>query len=467
MADPLFTPEVRLMLEEQDAAGLRAFCEDLHPATMAAVLDGFPPEQIWDVLSHADVRNQAAIFEYLPHPLQLEMLAQDRPQVGALVGKMSHDDRVDVMRRAPAVLREKLLATLDEADRKDVAALVEFGADTVGAIMTTDYAWLRPDLTTEQAIDQLRTQAGDRETIYYIYVLDEPPGGRPDARKRARKLLGVVSLRDLILAPKDTPIRDLVRDEVVTLRYDEPTEKAAQILARYDFIAMPVTDAEGRMLGIVTHDDVIDVIQEEATEDLQRQAGVGRIEGNYLEARFWLVWLSRVQVLALVFLIQMFTINVMAWNEEKIRAFAALVACLPLVMSVGGNAGSQAATLVVRSLSLEQIRPYEWRRVLGREVLMGLALAGTLGLLALFRTYFLTPSSLIPSDDILVKLTIVLGTAVVAVCLCGTLLGAMLPLVIHRLGGDPALVSSPAIATFSDVAAIVIYANIALLFFGG
>lgn len=465
MADPLFTPEVRLMLEEQDAAGLRAFCEDLHPATMAGVLDGFPPEQIWDVLGHADVRNQAAIFEYLPHPLQLDMLAQDRPQVGALVGKMSHDDRVDLMRRAPAGLREKLLNTLDEADRKDVAALVEFGADTVGAIMTTDYAWLRPDLTTDAAIEQLRQQAGDRETIYYIYVLDDS-ARRTDGRNRPRKLLGVVSLRDLILAPKDTPIRDLVRDEVVTLRYDDPTEKAAQILARYDFIAMPVTDAEGRMLGIVTHDDVIDVIQEEATEDLQRQAGVGKIEGNYLEARFWLVWLSRVQVLAVVFLIQMFTINVMAWNEEKIRAFAALVACLPLVMSVGGNAGSQAATLVVRSLSLEQIRPSEWRRVLGREVLMGLALAATLGLLALFRTYFLTPSSLVPSDDILVKLTIVLGISVVAICLCGTLLGAMLPLLIHRGGGDPALVSSPAIATLSDMTGIIIYANIALLVFG-
>ncbi len=465
MADPLFTPEIRLMLEERDAAGLRAFCEDLHPATMAEVLDGFAAGQIWDILDHAETANQAAIFEYLPPAVQLELLAFDRPQAAALVGKMSHDDRAGLLRRVPDAVRERLLKGLDDAARKDIVALEEYGDDTVGAIMTTDFAGLAPGLTAEEAIEQLRQQAPERETIYYNYVLDEPvakPGGRT-----TRKLLGIVSLRDLILAKKDARIRDLMRDEVVAVRADDPVQKAAQVLAKYDFVAMPVLDADGGMLGIITHDDVIDVIQEEATEDLQRQAGVGRIEGNYLEASFLEVWLGRVKWLAILFMLQMITVNVMAWEEEKIRAFAALVACLPLVMSVGGNAGSQAATLVVRALSLEQIRPGEWRRVLGREVLMGLALAGTLGVLALFRTYFLTPSTLVPDGDVLFKLTIVLGVAVVAICLWGTLLGAMLPLVIHRCGGDPALVSSPAIATLSDVTGIIIYANIAMLVFRG
>jgi magnesium transporter len=463
MADPLFTPEIRLMLEERDAGGLRAFCEDLHPATMAEILDGFSAGQIWDILDHADVLNQAAIFEYLPQSMQLELLAFDRPQAAALVGKMSHDDRAMLLRRVPDDVRERLLKGLDDAERKDIVALEEYGENTVGAIMTTDFAWLSQGLSAEEAIEQLRQQAPERETIYYNYVLDEPvskPGGRS-----ARKLLGIVSLRDLILAKKDARIRDLMRDEVLSVRADDPVQKAAQVLAKYDFVAMPVLDSEGNMLGIITHDDVIDVIQEEATEDLQRQAGVGRIDGNYLEASFLQVWLGRVKWLAILFMLQMITVNVMAWEEEKIRAFAALVACLPLVMSVGGNAGSQAATLVVRALSLEQIRPGEWRRVLGREVLMGLALASTLGVLALFRTYFLTPSSLVPDGSILFKLTLVLGGAVVAICLWGTLLGAMLPLVIHRCGGDPALVSSPAIATLSDVTGIIIYANIAMLVF--
>jgi magnesium transporter len=464
MADPLFTPEIRLMLEERDAAGLRAFCEDLHPATMAEVLDGFTPGQIWDILDHAELPHQAAIFEYLPPASQLDLLAFDRPQAAALVGKMSHDDRAGLLRRVPDAVRERLLKGLDEAERKDIVALEEYGENSVGAIMTTDFAGLAQGLTAEEAIEQLRQQAPERETIYYNYVLDEPvtkPGGRV-----TRKLLGIVSLRDLILAKRDARIRDLMRDEVVAVRADDPVQTAAQVLAKYDFVAMPVLDADGGMLGIITHDDVIDVIQEEATEDLQRQAGVGRIEGNYLETSFLQVWKSRVIWLAILFMAQMFTVNVMAAEEENIRAFAALVACLPLVMSVGGNAGSQAATLVVRALSLGQVRPADWLRVLGREVLMGLALAGTLGVLALFRTYYLTPSSLVPTDDILVKLTYVLSIAVVAICLWGTLLGAMLPLAIHRLGGDPALVSSPAIATLSDVTGIFIYANIALMIFG-
>lgn len=465
MADPLFTPEIRLMLEERDAAGLRAFCEDLHPATMADVLDGFDAGQIWDILDHADIRNQAAIFEYLPPAMQLELLAFDRPQAAAIIGKMSHDDRVNLLRRVPDDVREKLLRGLDESERKDIVALVDYGTDTVGAIMTTDFAGLSQGLTANEAIDQLRLQAPERETIYYNYVLDDPVRNEATG-KTTRKLLGIVSLRDLILAPKEARIRDLMSDEVIALRYDDPAEKAAQLLARYDFVAVPVLDANGAMLGIVTHDDVIDVIQEEATEDLQRQAGVGRIEGDYLETSFLQVWLSRVKWLAILFMLQMLTVNAIAWNEEKIRMFAALVACLPLVMSVGGNAGSQAATLVVRALSLDQVRPSDWLRVLGREVLMGLALASTLGLLALFRTYFLTPSSLVPTEDVLEKLTFVLGISVVAICLWGTLLGAMLPLLIHRLGGDPALVSSPAIATFSDVTGIIIYANIALLIFG-
>ncbi len=464
MADPLFTPEIRLMLEEHDAEGLRAFCQDLHPATMADVLDGFTAAEIWDVIDHADVRSQAAIFEYLPPAMQLELIAFDRPQAVAIIGKMSHDDRVDLLRRVPDEVRERLLRSIDESERKDIASLVDYGADTVGAIMTTDFAWLPQGITTNEAIELLRQQAPERETIYYNYVLDEPVRDSVTG-KLSRKLLGIISLRDLILAPGTARIRDFMSDEVVAIHAGDPVEKAAQILARYDFVAMPVLDANGGMLGIITHDDVIDVIQDEATEDLQRQAGVGRIDGNYLETSFWQVWMSRVKWLAILFMLQMITVNVMAWEEEKIRAYAALVACLPLVMSVGGNAGSQAATLVVRALSLEQIQPSAWRRVLGREILMGLALAGTLGILALFRTYFMTPGSLLPDQAILMKLTFVLGFSVMAICLWGTLLGAMLPLAIHRLGGDPALVSSPAIATLSDVTGIIIYARISLLIF--
>lgn len=467
MPHALFGPELREMIAAKDADGLRAFCENLHPATVAEALDEFTPEQDWEAISPADIRTQAAIFEYLPIARQVEMVEGTvRPQVGRLIEKMSHDDRVDLLRRLPARVRDSLLRLVDEADRRDIATLVSHGENTVGALMTTDYAWLPPTLTAAEAVDQLRQQAPDRETIYYIYVLDEPRR-RPDGGLAPRRLLGILSLRDLILAPRRAMIRDLMEEELVALKYTDDREVAAELLARYDFIAVPVLDEQGGMVGIVTHDDIIDVIQAEATEDLQRQAAVGPIEGSYLEAGFGTVWYNRVKWLALLFVLQMGTIYVMAYYEKEIAVSAALVACLPLVLSVGGNAGSQAATLVVRALALDQVKPREWVRVLGRELLVGAALAGTLGVMALVRTYLGTPGSLLDEgrDDLLVKLTYVLGLAVAATCLWGTLLGSMLPLLIRRLGADPALVSSPAIATLSDVSGIVIYATVAAVFF--
>src|SRR6476659_113356 len=198
MPHPLFTPELRIMLDEQNAAGMREFCETLHPATVAEALDeSFTPEQVWEVISHATIRTQASIFEYLPLARQVEMVEKARPQVGQLIGKMSHDDRADLLRRLPGRVSESLMRLVDEADRRDIATLVSYGENTVGALMTTDYAWLPPTLTAAEAIDQLRQQAPDKETIYYVYVLDDPRR-RPDGGPAPRKLLGIISLRDLI-----------------------------------------------------------------------------------------------------------------------------------------------------------------------------------------------------------------------------------------------------------------------------
>ena len=184
MTHPLFAPEVKLLLAEDNAAALREFCESLHPATVAEALDsGFTPEQIWDVIGHANIRTQASIFEYLPPALQVQMAEQAAPQMGQLLSKMSHDDRVDLIRRLPPRVTESIMRLVDEADRKDIATLFSYGENTVGALMTTDYAWLPATVTAAEAIDLLRQQAPDRETIYYIYVLDEPTR-RPDGSLR-------------------------------------------------------------------------------------------------------------------------------------------------------------------------------------------------------------------------------------------------------------------------------------------
>ncbi len=476
MPHPLFTPEVRLMLAERNDAGLREFCESLHPATVAEALDAeFTPEQVWEAISHANIRTQASVFEYLPPARQVEMVEKARPQVGQLLGKMSHDDRVDLLRRLPGRVAEALMRLVDEADRKDIATLGQYGADTVGAMMTTDYAWLPGTLTAAEAIDQLRQQAPDRETIYYVYVLDEP-ARRPDGSLAPRRLLGVVSLRDMILAPRHALIRELMEGEVVTLRFDEDREAVAKVFARYDFIAVPVVDDRFGLLGIVTHDDVLDVVRAEATEDLQRQAGVGPIDGNYLEAKFGRVWLSRAKWLTVLFMLQMFTIEVMAHYEGQLGGgaghgggLAFLIVFIPLCLSVGGNAGSQASTLVTRALALDEIRVRDWGRVFRRELLMAAALAGTLGALAVARTYLATPGEVrvqVPDGDSgFWSLVWLVTVSVMGICLTGALIGAMLPILIKSLGGDPALMSSPFIATLSDVLGIVIYFKFITVFF--
>ena len=467
MSHPLFSPEVKHMLQEQNALGLKVLCESLHPATVAEVLEGeFTPEQIWEILSHADIGKQAAIFEYLPSHVQVEMAKKVRPQLAELIARMSHDDRVDLLQRLAPEVREALLRLIDEADRRDIASLFAYAENTVGALMTTDYAWIPAHVTAAEAIDLLRAQAPDKETIYYIYVLDEPVR-RADGSLSPRRLLGVLSLRDLILAPRQELVRDLMETEVVTLRHDTDVETAAEIFARYDFLAMPVVDDEFGMLGIVTHDDILDVVTREATEYLQKQAGVVPIEEGYLEAHFSHVWKNRAKWLAVLFIMQMFTIEAMAHFESLLETVAFVMVFQPLCLSVGGNAGSQAATLVIRALALRQIRTRDWMRVLQREVLMAAALAAFLGLLAVARTYFATPSAIldkVPGDSFWHLIGVVTG-AVMGICMTGALVGAMLPVLIKSIGMDPGLMSAPLIATLSDVLGIVIFFQFVRVFF--
>ncbi len=532
MAHPLFGPEVKLMLTEHNASGLRDFCEQLHPATVAESLDEeFTPEQIWEVISSANIRTQASIFEYLPPSLQVQMAEKARPQVGELLSKMSHDDRVDLLRRLPPRVVESIMRLVDEADRQDIAKLGQYGEDTAGALMTTDYAWLPATLTTAEAIDQLRQQAPDSETIYYIYVVDDA-SRRTDGSLAPRRLLGALSLRDLILAPRYSLVRELMETELVTLRYNDDKEEVAQVFARYDFIAVPVVDDQFGLLGIVTHDDVLDVVREEATEDLQRQAAVGPIEGDYLNASFYRVWQSRVKWLALLFVAELLTFTVMEFFEELIAAVVVLALFVPLCISTGGNSGTQAATLVTRALALGYATPRDWKRVIRRELLMGLALGVTLGVIAFVRGSITpsdtrsgprkmkeefavhvppgtelkpdahgdialpagTPATVTMEKNSRVRLpegehhlspprkeasawvygfpaecevrtqpvgrwhlSLAISIAVLGICLWGTMIGCIIPLIISRLGGDPAVASGALVATFVDVTGIAIF----------
>lgn len=454
MAHALFGPEVRMMLLDNNGPGLRAFVETLNPSTVAETLagDSFTVEEVWRVLGQADPREQAKVFEFFPIEWQVQMAeGAGRPQMARLIELMSHDDRVDLLRRLPEPVQEALLRLVDEVDRRDIAALSRYGENTVGSIMTTDYAWLPADLTARQAIERLRAQAPDRETIYYVYIVDEP----------TRKMIGILTLRALVLADPATPIRRIMlTNDLVTLRASADQETAAEALRRYGLIAIPVLDDEGRLVGIVTHDDIVEVMNQEATEDIQRQAAVGPIREGYLQASLFKVWYSRGKWLALLFAMQMVTINAMMFFEGELNKLLILAAFVPVCLSVGGNSGSQAAALVTRAMALGQVHTSDWLRILRRELIVGLALGGAIGVLGLGRTWlFTSPAAVQPATIAGLSLTIALSVA--TICMAGTLVGSLLPLAVARLGGDPAIASVPFIATLSDLLGIGIYFGIA------
>jgi magnesium transporter len=456
VAHPLFGPEIRMMLLDNNNVGLKAFVETLNPTTTAETLseDEFSVEQVWQVLSQAEPRKAAVVFEYFPPDWQVELAAgTGRPQMARLIELMSHDDRVDLLRRLPSQVSSDLLRLVDEADRRDIASLFRYTENSVGAIMTTAYAWLPANLTTGGAIERLRLQAPDKETIYYVYVLDEA----------SRRMLGIVSLRSIVLSAPNTPLRDVtLKSDIVSLKATDDRERAAETLVKYDLLAIPVLDDDGRLVGIVTHDDIVDVINQEATEDIQRQAAVGPMRESYLEVSLGKLWYSRGRWLALLFALQMFTINAMAHYDDQLKVLLLLSAFVPVCLSVGGNSGSQAAALVTRGLALGQVSTRDWFKVLRRELIVGVALGVTIGIMGLARTWlFTSPDDLKPATLEMFSLTIAISVSLT--CLMGTLVGSLLPLAVAKIGGDPAIASVPFIATMSDVLGIVIYFNVAFL----
>ncbi|MGD9631972.1 MAG: magnesium transporter [Pirellulales bacterium] len=452
MSNLLVLPDLREMLVEHDDVGLAQVVSELHPATIADFSEGLSVEETWQLLDHAPVTRQAEILTFFPTTKQVEMVTgAGRHLISKLLEAMPHDDRVELLRQLDPEVVEDLLPLVAKADREDIRRLLSYPEDSAGAMMTTDYAWLPRELNVAQAIDDLRKQASDKETIYYIYVLDD-----------TRRMLGFVSLRHLILAKPTAKIGDIMQTEVISVRVDADREEVVKLLQRYDFLAIPVLDEQHRLVGIITHDDAIDVVVEEATEDALHMGGVSTITESYLDAPFVTIWRKRSVWLACLFLAELLTFTALSQFESALEAVVVLSMFLPLVISTGGNSGSQAATLITRALAVGDVSLGDWWRVARHELAMGVALGLTLGIIGFGRAW-LTPSSVLRGADPIL-LALVVSQSVACICLWGTLLGSMLPLVFKRLGFDPGYASSPFVATFVDVTGIIIYFTFAQLY---
>ena len=428
-------------LERGDSATLTDWFEEGLAVDIADALDRLEPAQLAAALLLIPVDEQAEIFGYLPLGRQTRLVAgMSRAAVIALLERMSSDERADLFNTLPAG-REAILPALAQAQREDIRKLASYEKGSVGAIMTSQYATLTPELTAAEAFDELRRVAPDSETIYNAYVIDEQ-----------RRLVGVTTLRRLILAPPETRVGEMMEANPVTAYVDDEQSVAAEKIARYDFIALPVIDRQRHMVGIVTADDAMDVMQDEVTEDFQKSGGsLGAWPLRMKDATIGLLYRKRVFWLVLLVFANIFSGAGIAHFEELIAANVALVFFLPLLIDSGGNAGSQSATLMVRALATGDVHMRDWASMLGRELLvaalLGLTMAIAVSALGVVRAG--------PTVALVVALTMQF------VVIVGSVIGMSLPFLLSHFKADPASASSPLITTIADASGIFIYFAIA------
>jgi magnesium transporter len=366
------------------------------------------------------------------------------------------DDAADVIQQLPPADRDPLMALLDDPTRREVSGLLAYAEDVAGGLMNPRFVRLRPTMSVDEAVSYLRKQAREHiETIYYAYVLGP-----------AQQLLGVVSFRDLLTARADQKVGDIMRKDALTVAENTDQEAVGRIFAKHDLVAIPVVDSQGTMKGVVTVDDVVDVVQAEATEDIHKLGGMQAFEEPYLNIRFGRMMRKRAGWLAALFIGEMLTATAMGHFQAEIARAVVLALFVPLIISSGGNSGSQASTLVIRAMALGEVRLRDWWRVVRREFLSGLGLGFILASIGLIRI-LLWQVMFHTYGNHYIPVAFTVSLSLVGVVLWGTLMGSMLPFVLRGLRFDPASASAPFIATLVDVSGILIYFTVAAFIMRG
>jgi magnesium transporter len=397
-----------------------------------------------------DAGEAGAFFSDLdPHDQAELLLALRPPERRTWLRLLAPDDAVDLIQEVDDEDRPHLLDLLDDTTRREVSVLLAYAEDEAGGLMSSRFARLRPDMTVDEAVSYLRKQAVagvELETIYYIYVVAID-----------QRLLGIVSFRDLFSLPGTNRVRDIMTTDFVAVPEEMDQEEVARLFADHDVIALPVVDPEGRMKGIVTVDDIVDVVEEEATEDAHKFGGLAALELPYLRTSLLTLVRKRAGWLVLLFLGGMLTATAMEQFEDSIAALPFLMIFLPLIIASGGNSGSQASTLVIRAMAMDEVRLRDWWRVARREIAAGLALGIVLGSIGLVRVILFPGSAGARGPDVVMAMALTVTISLLGVVLFGSLVGSMLPFVLRRVGLDPASASAPLVATLVDVTGLLIY----------
>jgi magnesium transporter len=446
----LLVPDILALLDESPG-DVAAETEELHPADLADVAEALPRDRLAQLMRALPPARAADVLEYLDEELRSQLLEElSARQAAELVSQMTPDDRTDALEDLEAERADEILSEITGDARGETERLLAYEPDTAGGLMTTEFVSVSEDSTVDAALESVRAsaRAGRKEAMYAIYAVDG-----------AGRLRGVFSLRELLAAPPGSRVSDIASQDVVSVPPTADREEVARLTSKYDLVAVPVIDAtKGRLLGVVTVDDVIDAIVEEQTEDVQRLGAVQPLEAPYFQSSFWSIARKRAGWLVVLFLAELLTATAMARYEATLASALVLVFFVPLIISSGGNSGSQSATLITRALAVGDVDLRDTMRVLAREGMQGIALGAFLGVFGFARV-------ILGGEAVAVAL--VVGVTLLAVVVTGTLVGATLPLIFTRLGFDPAIASSPFVASFVDVAGILIYFSVAAWLLAG
>jgi magnesium transporter len=454
----LIVPDLLELLEEHPES-IGPQTEEMHPADLADIAEALPEEMVRAFLSALPKERAGEVLEYLDEQLRTMVLEElTAVEAASLMSEMTPDERADALEELDEETADDILAEFEPAEKAETERLLEYDPYTAGGLMTTEFVSVDENLTAEEALVAVRamSRAGRREAMYTIYTVD-----------RTGCLRGVLSLRELLASPDGTPLSELAWSEVVSVAPDMPQEEVSQITSNYDLVALPVVDADKRLLGVVTVDDVIDVIQEEGTEDAQKFGGMEALEEPYMQIGLWQNVRKRGGWLAVLAVSEMLTASVMARYEGEIGRVLLLSQFIPLVMSSGGNSGSQATSLIIRAMALGEVHLGDWWRVVLRELPAGIILGLLLGAIAFGRILMWNALGLYDYGPHSFMIAVTVGLALVGIVLVGSLTGSMLPFLLKRLNFDPASASAPLVATIVDVSAISIYFGIAYWLLSG
>lgn len=456
MLSRLLQPEIKSLLDTRDLSTLKEVLSDWTPADIAELISDLP-EYEQAVIFRVLPRDLAAdVFEHIDFDMQVSLLkGLGKEESAVILNEMSPDDRTALLEDLPGSVARQMITLLSADERKIAVKLLGYPEESVGRLMTPDYITIKPEWTMIDVLNHIREYGKDSETLNIVYVVDEKG-----------KLVDDLRIRDIILASLDSKVSNIMDENFEALQVSDDQETAVEMFKKYDRVALPVIDAMGLLIGIVTVDDVLDVAEEEATEDIHKIAGVEALDEPYSTIPILSMVRKRAFWLTILFVSQVLTAIAMGYFEDELNKAVVLAIFIPLVISSGGNSGSQAATLVIRAMAIGDVKLSDWWFIMRREIIAGFSLGATLGSIGFLQVIIL--SNFIAQLKIhLLLIGLTVTFSLILIVMWGTLSGSMLPIILKKLGADPATSSAPLVATMVDVTGLIIYFSVAILILSG